>query len=343
MARKDMMMSKPEPAVLRMFFTVPADPSTDGSYYIDISQCASLLNRKAFPQGANWAVAGIQMITASSTTGTFTVEKLPNNWVMANSWVKSSRRWTEMNDKALAESESIRPKFLDFKIYADSTHHSLGFGANLLPGNLSGTATPGEWIASKVTVPTTQSLFNPALVETDDFELIATGANYPGLGASGLKAVSLIEGYAASRGLPNIADPNTPQDAIDTNTLTPENWLAAIFNEGTDQSHEIIENMTRENDIAPYPFENGDDGTGGTFTDTMYPGGANQLPGLEIHDLAIVSGTTVSARTRIPGGNFPCGLIKITSQSVTGSYNIIVDLVPGPMRGYLAESMEEMN
>jgi hypothetical protein len=338
MPRKDMMMSKPEPAVLRLSFQVPADPSTDGSYFIDLSQCASILNRKAFPQGVNWAVAGIQMLTASSSTGLFVVEKLPNTWVMANSWVKAEASWSRMNEKALSEAGSIRPKFLDFKVYADAEHHSQGSAANLLPQNMTAPATAGEWTYSKIVVPDQQSLFSPALVEVAEFELIATGANYPGNGFSGLNAVSLIEGYAASRNLPNRLDPNTPQDATDTNTLTPENWMSAIFNEGTDQNHEVLEDMITENNLAPYPFEKD-----GTHVDTMYPGGANQLPGLEVHDMAIVSGTTVSSRTRIPGGNFPCGLIKITSTGVSGTYNIFVDLVPGPMRGYLAESMKEMN
>jgi len=333
MARKDMMMSKPEPAVLRMIFNVPANPSTDGSYYIDISQCASLLNRKFFPQGANWAVAGIQMLTASSTTGLFTVEKLPNTWVMANSWVKASRTWSKMNDEALAETESISPRFLDFKIYADADHHQLGYASNLLPSNLSGVATPGEWSPSKFQIPDTTTTSG-----VRDRELVAVGANYPGIGASGLDAVSLIEGYAASRALPAINDPNTPSDALRVDGSTPQNWLAATFSDGTQQTDAVITDMVTENNQAPYPYE--DDGI---HIDTMYPGGANQLPGLEVHDLAIVSGTTVSSRTRIPGGNFPCGLIKITSLGVTGTYNIMLDLVPGPMRGYLAESMEEMN
>lgn len=54
-------------------------------------------------------------------------------------------------------------------------------------------------------------------------EVLGVGASYPGAGASGLDAVSLIEGYAASRALPEIADPNTPGDADDVGpTATPE-------------------------------------------------------------------------------------------------------------------------
>ena len=41
-----------------------------------------------------------------------------------------------------------------------------------------------------------------------------------------------------------------------------------------------------DNNIAPYPFEND-----GANVDTMYPGGANQLPGLMLHDLVSYSAT----------------------------------------------------
>ena len=329
---------------MTLAFTIPAE---SGASYIDLSQVASLVNRRFYRQGINWAVSGFKVLTGPNLTGSVKISKLPNTWVMSNAWEKSFRTWTKMNNEALAETKSIRPKFLDFKIYADEDHHNAGFAANLLPisSNITPFA-PGKWDSSKVTIPTQQSLFSPSLVETDDFELIAVGSSYPGNGASGLNAVSLIEGYAASRGLPNIADPNTPDDSTDTNTLTPENWLTAIFNEGTDQNHEIIENMTRENDIAPYPFENGEDGAGGVFTDTMYPGGANQGTGLQFHDFEFISNTTIGGTTRLKGGNFPCGLIQfgylLSGADPGEEFNLLIDLVPGNHRGYLCEPMTEM-
>ena len=247
-----------------------------------------------------------------------------------------------MNNEALAETESVRPRFLDFKIYADATHHAAGFGANLLPYSASGVATLGEWEASKASIP----LVSPAGAflpgETVEREFVATGANYPGISAAtGFDALSLIEGYAASRGLPNIADPNTPSDAPDIGGGTPENWMAAIFNEGTDQISDVLEDMITENNIAPYPFEND-----GVNTDTMYPGGANQLVGLQIHDTSSYGATTISGTTRLKGGNFPCGLIKIThsvpATSQQHNFVLMVDLMPGNHRGYLCEPMTEM-
>ncbi len=331
--------NKIQPAALTLEFPgiqIPAGGGEDA--YLDLSQVTSLVNRRFYRQGINWAVAGVKILSLDSTgspSGIVSLRKLPNTWVMSNAWEKSFRTWQKMNNEALAESESIRPKFLDFKIYADAQHHQLGFGANLLPDGFNA----GEWVSSKAVVP-----FGPASPgNTVEFEFIATGANFPGIsGATGHNAVSLIEGYAASRGLPYSPDPNTPADADDADGSTPENWMAAIFNEGTDQDSEVIENLRTDNNEAPYPFSG--DAVGNA--DTQYPNGANQGPGLQIHDYEFITGTTIGGTTRLKGGNFPAGLMKFTfaNTNETGlcSYFIYIDLVPGNHRGYLCEPMTEM-
>jgi len=336
--------NKIEPSVQTLY--LPTGSTSSGATtvsYCDLSQIASLVNRRFYRQGINWAVAGFKVVTAepapgTNLTGAVIIEKLPNTWVLSNAWQKSMSVWNRMNNEALSETESVKPRFLDFKIYADSAHHTAGFAANLLPAASGGLATPGEWISSKAIVP-----FGPASPgNTAEFEFIATGGNFPGASAStGFNAVSLIEGYAASRGLPYSPDPNTPADADDADGSTPENWMAAVFNEGTDQTSEVLEDMLFDNNIPPYPFE-GD----GVTLDTMYPGGANQLPGLQIHDVTSYGATTIGGTTRLKGGNFPCGLIKITHsvKPTSEAHNLVVmiDLVPGTHRGYMCEPMTEM-
>ncbi len=327
---------KIEPAVMRLVFTIPNDLPT---HYIDLSQCASIVNRRFYRQGLNWAVSGFKYLTSQGVTGDISISKLPTSWTMGNSWEKGFRAWQRMNRESLDETPSVRPKFLDFKVFADTLHHTLGKDLNLLPNNsFFQDSTPGEWEMSKYVVPDTTA---GATGGVNNFEIIATGASYPGGGASGLNAVSLIEGYAASRGLPDILDPNTPDDASDADGATPENFLTAIFNDGTQQADQVVTDMITENNLAPYPFEND-----GVNTDTMYPGGANQMPGLQLHDFELVTATTVGGTTRLIGGEFPCGLIRI-NESLQGEdpelYTwLIVDLVPGLHRGYLCESMTEM-
>ncbi len=332
-------MKKIEPSVMTMQFTfnLTGDATID-NYTLDLSQCASILNRRFYRQGLNWAVAGFKFLGTDEST--LSIQKLPSTWVMSNAWEKGFRSWQKMNNEALQEAESVKPKFLDFKIYADSTHHNSGFAGNLLPGNYSPTFTQalaGEWESSKYRIPVGVA----APGDTTDREVIATGANFPGISAAtGLNAVSLIEGYAASRGLPNVLDPNVPADADDATGTTPENWMSALFSEGTEQTQGVLDDLTTENNIAPYPFEND-----GVNVDTMYPGGANQVAGLETHDIEFITPTTIGGTTHMKGGMFPCGLVRIQAQKSTAGGGVLqlqVDLVPGDHRGYLASPMTEM-
>lgn len=329
---------KMEPAVTRLTFSVPST-AINGTHYIDLSQCASIVNRRFYRQGINWAVAGIRVnVQNTGPTASITVSKLPNTWVLANAWVKAFNAWQKMNKEALAENESVRPKFLDFKIYADAGHHTAGYVGNLLPWSTGAQFAPGEWESSKIHVPFATSAGGIPPNSVQELEMLAVGASFPGISpATGANAVGLIEGYAASRALPNVVDPNVPGDNDDTDGTTPENWMAALFNDGTQQIADVLTDMSLENNIAPYPFE-GD----GTNTDTMYPNGGNQAPGMEIVDQSYVTATTVGGTTRLQGSNFPCGLIRLDVFGFNSDTEIFVDLVPGSHRGYLCEPMGDM-
>lgn len=331
---------KMEPAVTTLYFNTAAiDPQSFSESYIDLSQCASLVNRRFYRQGINWVVGSIKIIAGAP--GSVTVQKLPQTWVMHNAWTKGFANWRRMIDESLEEGESLRGRFMDFKIFADKGHHQLGFDANLLPRTfeVSGgainslVAQPGEWIHSKYLIPRTDGSD-----QANTRDIIAVGANYPGASpVTGNNAVSLIEGYAASRGLPYREDPNTPSDAQNAAGGTPQNWMVALHNDGTVQDAAVITDATTENDQAPYPFEGDQVGN----VDTQYPNGQNQLPGLQVHDAVTISATTVGSMTYVKGGEFPCGLIKIlhTTAETSGNIAIQIDLVPGPHRGYLCEKM----
>ncbi len=332
--------SKIEPAVKTLMFVAPAVDASSAVQYIDLSQCASLVNRRFYRQGLNWAVGSIR-IFSQSFAGRILVSKLPETWTMSNAWEKSFRAWQDMNDEALDDTESVKPRFMDFKIYADDDHHHQGFVGNLKPFSADGAAaTLGEWESSKIAIPTSGATGNAT-----DFELIATGASFQGASPiTTLDAVSLIEGYASSRGLPYTSDPNVPDDADDVGpTGTPENWMGALTNQGIDQDKDVLDRMvgaSAENNQAPYPFEND-----GTNADTMYPGGANQLAGLQVHSLELLTPTTIGGQTTVKGGIFPCGLVKFEIVPLGGTVpqlEIQVELVPGPHRGYLAQSMLEV-
>ncbi|AXH78454.1 MAG: hypothetical protein [Circular genetic element sp.] len=339
MARKGKSSSrrnKIEPSMMTLSLVLPSvGPGASVYSHLDLSQICSLVNRRFYRQGLNWAVAGFKFFTAAGFQGQIQVHKLPNTWVMSNAWEKSMRAWMKLNREALEESGSVRPRFLDFKIFANQRHHLAGVGANLLPISSDGNYTAGEWEASKMVIPIGAA--SPGASASR--ELIAVGQNYPGFGASGLDAVSLIEGYAASRGLPDILDPNAPHDAADVTGFNPDNWLGATFNEGTSQTEVVLDDMITENNQAPYPFEND-----GVHLDTMYPGGGIQGIGLEIHDTVTITSTTIGGVSRVKGGNFPCGLIEFQTlnSGETTAVAVQIDLIPGTHRGYLAETMVDM-
>ncbi len=319
---------KLQPAVKTMQFTVPIGQNT-----ISLSQCASLVNRRFYRAGLNWAVAGFTVITTQGTSGSVAISKIPDTWIASNAWHKGFAAWSDMQEKALEDAESIKPKFNDFKVYMDEIHHQAGVGANLLPQDaLTNVYTVGTWDMSNMIIPDDTVVGN-----TRDREIVWTGANYPGVGASGLNAVSLIEGYAASRGLPDIRDPNAPTDAGDAEGVTPQNWIGALANEGIDQDAEVLQDMLTENIKAPYPFEND-----GVHVDTQYPGGANQAPGLQPHEVALITSTTIGGKTEISGTNFQGGLIRVFNNTDDATMSLFVHLVPGHHRGYMCQPMQDV-
>jgi len=307
--------SKIQPSPLKLWFSMPSwDGGTvaDASHYIDISQSASLASRRFLRQGLNWGVSSVTVHVPFAS-------------------------WMEMNREALEETERVKGKFLDFKIYADAGHHAKGFGGNLLPAGYQ----PGEWIPSTIHVPN-----GSVGGQTLEREFIALGASYPGSSpASGLNAVSMIQGYANSRNLPLVSDPNVPDDITDADGNFPENWMTALQNEGLEQSSEVIEDIVAY-DQPPYPFEND-----GVNIQTMYPGGETQNPLMYAVDTIEFTGNNLSGRLKLQGTNFPCGLMRIDNflravnpDGSTKQETMILEisLIPGPHKGYLAEPMSEM-
>ena len=133
-------MRKPEPSVMTFDIEGTIVPPLGAvSDTLDLSQIASITNRRFYRQGLNWVVGGFKILSTAQA-GFVSIHKLPTTWVMSNAWHKSFASWQQMNREALEETESVRPRFLDFKIYADSDHHIAGFGANLLPNSRTTTA-----------------------------------------------------------------------------------------------------------------------------------------------------------------------------------------------------------
>lgn len=305
-----------EPAPMTITLATP--DTAGGSYTADLSQIASLINRRFYRQGINWAVGGFKIF--STGTGAFSISKIPNTWVAANAWKKAFEAWNRQQREALAASggQSAAAAFRDFKVHMDVTHVSAGFGANLLPIDASGNQVlPGEWEASQIVIPHGTGVGGT----TVERELHMVGVNFNGSDSRGI-----IEGYADSRAYPQSPDPVSP--ALDSN----QNWLSKMFDDGETFS-DVLDNATDKNDNLPYDQVN-------------YPGGEGNMMGLEYHDVAQMisySGSTNVGVQTLKGGNFPCGLIRF-NWTPEGAHNIVIqiNLVPGTHRGYLCEKMGDM-
>jgi len=311
-------MKKVQPSVLTMLFEIPVGNST-----IDLSQAASILNRRFYRQGITWAVSGFRAYKPGATEAGavgLTISKLPNTWTMSNGWEKSFRLWNKQQMEAIEEAgaESAVARFRDFKIHMDVTHVTDGFSNNLLPQDDRVVQQPtptlvGEWQHSEIVIPNYTADASGTEIVPREFALHAVGAGYNTLSRG------IVQGYADSRAYPQSPDPVSPVIS------SANNWMRDMFDVGSDNS-EITGNATDRNDDLPY-------------TQVEYPGGSTQLPGLQMVDAAYFSAGTNSNKLYLKGDTFPCGLVRVFSDQLI---TLIVDLVPGHHKGYLCQPMQDM-
>lgn len=306
MAKKSYKGPRMDPAVMRMSFDIESDVK-----YLDLSQCASILNRRFYKQGIQWAIARITFVdTTGLANGTVNVQKIPTTWVAANSWKKSEAAWDRMNQHAMEFAEGVKPRYYDYKIHMDQSHVASGFAQNLLPVGIN-QIDAGEWLASEFVIP-------------DEGANTVQSFKVHMMGADNVNGKGLVQGYQLSRALPFNPDPVT------FSTLS-ENWISQVFNQGTLQTSEVLDDLEDTNDAPPYTYPN-------------YIG-SSAFPQNEIVDEVVFRNTAErpapGSRLSIGGFTAPCGLIRI-DQLAGAELRMYVDLVPGSHRGYLCEKMGDM-
>ena len=223
MARKSR-MKKLQPAVRTLYFNVP-----QGQSFVDLSLVASAINRRFYRQGLNWGVSGFTFFNKGANTGNVTISKLPDSWTVSNSWMKGFALWNKMREQVLEESPSLKSRYADFKIYANSAMAQASIqgspvaGADeiLLPVSPDGglLLKYGEWEYSSYVIPT-----DPLNSDvTTEYKIHMIGDN---VNTVALKSKSLIMGYGFSRSRPQDFDPNTP-DA--DGSQVGEDWMTDLF------------------------------------------------------------------------------------------------------------------
>jgi len=305
---------KIEPAVKSLRFTL--DPSVGTYQYISLSQCASIVNRRFYRAGLNWAVGGFTVIGSGVGSGYITVNRLPETWVLSNAWTKGMKQWSKQQREALEESESVKGRYNDFKVYMDQAHFNARTrpsGESLLPEGTVSIAYPPavDWDYSNIVVPN-----SPASgINYEPFLQMIGGSPI----SSSPPSIGLVQAYAASRSTPHTSDPAVPLDVVDDNNI-----YRRMFDVG-ENNEEVLANAVVNNNGLPY-------------SQLEYPGtGPDQCEFVASIRLANTQSQTFAA-----GGSFPCGLIQLDTALLDGAVQFIVHLIPGDHRGYMAESMLEM-
>ena len=314
MARKNG-MAKIEPAMRTMTFELGATGSHN-IVYIDLMQCASIVNRRAYRQGLNVAVGGFTLVRTPSTgSGDIQIQSLPNTWVLSNAWEKAFRMWKKQQDTVLEGQESVKARFNDFKVHFDQGHVTATTANNLLPVGYTGVPyLAGTWDMSQIVVPNAGA---PGVVWEPYLNML--GGLTP---AAGNPSIGLIQAYANSRSVPASPAPSVSADI----TFGDANIYRAMFDVG-DNSDEVLDNVVGKNELLPY-------------SKFIYPGESAFDDQTEF--VASISLGNTQTQTQVAGANFPCGLIKIDQSGLTGSVKLVIHMVPGDHRGYLCESMVDM-
>ncbi len=288
--------------------------------YVDLAQCLSIINRRSYRQGMNYAVAGIEAISVQG--GRVAVSIVPTTWIADNATTKAFASWKEQRAEVLKEQPSLKAKWSDFKIFMDATHSTAGVAANLTPYDGVGLYNLGEWDASQYVVPL-PGADQAAAGDAKEVTFHVTGNHTPAatFEVASTTSVGLIKAYAASRALPLAPDP-----------ATEGQYISGFYNVNSlpdELSEDVMANVADRNDNPPYDLND-------------YPGGDTNAPYPQFVDTMIVrdwgDATQYSSDTV---GPFiaPLGLVRFNFADFTEDSDVIVilNLVPGSYKGVLAE------
>ena len=198
-------------------FKLSLAAQTEGAIrYIDIAKCMSIVNRKLFRQQGLWHVIAARAYAEATIGGIdqgiafqVAIRGAPRTWVTRNALVKAFEHWKDQQkDVYDAISDSVKPKYQDFKVYLSKNHRD---GTELTPrsGDSFGADDPynlgaaNSWVHSRMVYELPDGA--GAVVQAEP-EMCIMGPD----DSSNLK--SLILEYQRSRALPQDTDPHLPSD-----------------------------------------------------------------------------------------------------------------------------------
>ena len=311
---------------MSIYFEIDLSETGNAYHTIDISQCVSMLSRKRYRQGLEWAVSGVRVNSPQAIQ--LTLATLPQTWSCAQAWKTGFKAWRKMQKEAEREmTTGNQARYTDYKIYFDVNHLDSGnpqYAPNLLPYGVPpvGPQVAYDWQYSEYHWP-------------DDSDMAGATRVCHMIGEDDAQSVALIHNYADLRARPMTEDPNIPE-------LGAGSVWTALFDDGGD-ADAVLTDLTLLNDDPPY--YNGVD----TTTEEFYPGGKNyradwyswQISHTNVYN----SGAGNSGNGFAPGFTAYAGLVRLHLQGPVSLQNIglWLDLMPGPHDGYMARPMQEVN
>ena len=263
------------------------------SVFIDVGQCASIVNRKLIRQGQMFRIKNMRAYTQDNSPANvgIRVSVIPRVWPFFNGYRKSRALFHKMN-ASLTDglSPTVYPKYHDYKVLMNESHYDNHIGSgdtNLLPVDGDGVAVPaGEWAYSQ---------FSDSGSTADNYYVHVLGDHS---GSSGSwTSVGLIEAYSQSRAYPQV-DSTVTEGLVPADIATSP-W-ARLFGDD-DQTGDVITRLLADNDTPPYDRANYAGGAG------SFEGGLNVFK----HRLQNDGGYTGSGTFSIPAFDAPLGLIRI--------------------------------
>lgn len=264
-----------------------------GEFYIDIAQAMSMVNRKLYRQQGLWHVHGacvyVEDNAAAPSTGViyeFAIGGAPRTWVTRNSLVKGFKAWQEQQKRGMdASSESIKPTWMDFKVWLNDNHRTTG---NTTPtsGHMFGGDDPydaGEWSPAVLCWEDIDSTVVPPTISTRETQLHILGPD------NGNTNVGLIAAYQNSRAVVQSPDPLLPTAVASNIYVKSEEPINEV-------AVELVKNLDEQNDEPPY-------------SQLSYPGGAANGNEPLLYAFA-TNANTVKRKVSLNGFAAPNGLLE---------------------------------
>ena len=323
-------------------------PDRDHYAYVDIAQCLSTMNQRAYRQGLYYYVAGVTIFNSETDTNRVTFSTAPDTWVTKAAWARGWKAWMRMQREAMQATGQIQAQYADYKVYLNPAHKALETTESVDLGNDDGndTNTTDQTLrtasrnllpqAADLTVFDTVSSMPTALVcdawhqseyvasdhgaagganqEADSFTAHIVGSHQGTDGA--WDSVGLIKSLWETRPLRQTDDPNMYSD-----DRTEDDPIISVFDHG-DTHEQVIKDIVTMNDRAPYNYDS--------------PFGLSDNHLYQVGQAVVHGGGGTGSISRLSGFCVPFGLLRIDAET-DGGLEIVIDLVPGPYNGVYAE------